>query len=145
MTESMQRLADLAGNFIPAENIHSDEAGFTLDLGGATLAFFSPGEGSYVGYCRALVAELGDRPLPAKFAVEALEGNFFWRGTDGAVVSFEEDENAVYLTDRFDDGAFEDEAAFGDFIDGFVRTLDDWRSRIDAYAEEEAAAAKEVL
>jgi len=145
MTESIQRIADLAGNFLPAENIRSDEAGFTLDLGGSSLAFFSPGEGSYVGYCRARVADLGEKALPAKFATEALEGNFFWRGTDGAVVSFEADENAVYLTDRFDDGAFEDEADLSDFIDGFVRALDDWRARLDACIEEEGASAKEVL
>ena len=38
-------------------------------------------------------------------------------------------ENAVYLTDRFDEGAFAEAGDFQDYLNGFLRTLHDWRAR----------------
>ncbi len=133
MTQNMQRLADMAAKIAPPGAVTEDEAGFAVDANGTTLEIFSPGEASYAGYCRAAVARLGDGEFPAAFAEEALMGNFFWRGTNGAVLSLDETENAVYLTDRFDDGAFEDEVAFKAYLDGFLAALGNWRERIALY------------
>ena len=144
MTETIQRLAGMAERFVPAENIQTYEAGFAINIDGTDINFFSPGEGAYAGYCRACIAELGEKTFPDGFAEEALNGNFFWRGTSGAVVSYEPDGNAVYLTDRFDEGAFADEDALRDFIEGFMRTLGDWRTRLGLYLDN-SAEAKEVL
>lgn len=130
MTDNMMRLRELARGIAPEESISDDDAGFTIEFSEAPLFFFSAGGHSAAAYCRACVARLGSLPLPPSFAEEALKGNFFWRGTDGATLSYEKDENAIYLTDRFDDGAFADEAAFADYAAGIVATLADWRARL---------------
>ena len=70
---------------------------------------------------------------PCEFAEDALKGNFFWRGTEGATLSLNENDNAVYLTDRFDKEAFDDEAAFAEYINAFLRSVYDWRARLDGY------------
>ena len=139
MIERLQQLADMAQSFAPPEAIGEGEFGFTLDVNGDSLSFFSPGGSSAVCYCRAKVAALGAQKCPGEFAEAALNGNFFWRGTSGAVLSLNTAENAIYLTDRFDEGAFEDEDAFKDYINGFLRTLFDWQERLDSYV-----AGKEV-
>ena len=147
MTQDMQRLAEMAENLVPPGAITTDDAGFSIDVNGTTLEIFSPGEASYAGYCRAAVARFGEAKFPAAFAEEALKGNFFWRGTGGAVLSMNEEENAVFLTDRFDEGAFEDASALREYLEGFLATIDDWRARLSLYAPEtgEANEGKEAL
>ena len=66
------------------------------------------------------------------FAEAALKGNFFWRGTAGATLSLDEVANAIFLTDRFDDGAFADAPALREYINDLLRTLFDWRARLGA-------------
>ena len=139
MIERLQQLADMAQGFAPPEAISEDDFGFSLDVNGDLLSFFSPGGISAACYCRAKVAALGGQKCPGAFAEAALNGNFFWRGTRGAVLSLNTTENSIYLTDRFDEGAFEDEEAFRDYINGFLRTLFDWQERLDSYI-----AGKEV-
>ena len=140
MTQGLERLAQLAAAFVPPEAISTDEYGFTLDADDVKLSFFAPGGNSGVAYCRALVGKLDARECPADFAEAALRGNFFWRATDGAVISLNLDENAIYMTDRFDEGAFEDDAAFRNYINGFLRTLFDWQERLEiSLAEKEVA------
>ncbi len=140
MTQGLERLAQLAAAFAPPETISSDEYGFTLDANDVKLSFFAPGGESGAAYCRALVGKLEERKCPADFAEAALRGNFFWRGTEGAVISLNLDENAIYLTDRFDEGAFEDDDAFRDYINDFLRTLFDWQERLESsLAEKEVA------
>ena len=140
MTQGMERLAQLAAAFVQPEAISTDEFGFTLDADDVKLSFFAPGGDSGVAYCRALVGKLEERECPADFAEAALRGNFFWRATDGAVISLNLDENAIYMTDRFDEGAFEDDAAFRNYINGFLRTLFDWQERLEiSLAEKEVA------
>jgi len=129
MTDDMTRLRGLAEQIAPADAIEEDDVGFTLAFPSATLMFFSPGGHSVAGYCRAPVAELGGAEFPMAFAEEALNGNFFWRGTGGAVISYEEESGTVWLTDRFDEGAFEDGADFREYVEGFLNTLEDWRER----------------
>ena len=136
MTDDMMRLHEFAGRIAPATVIGETEEGFTLTLPEAELSFFAAGGQSAAAYCRASVAELGEGEFPAAFAEEALKGNFFWRGTNGAVLSLNEKENTIYLTDRFDEGAFEDEGAFGEYIEGFLATLGDWRTRLSLYIPE---------
>ena len=140
MTQGLERLAQLAAAFVPPEAISTDEYGFTLDADDVKLGFFAPGGESGVAYCRALVGKLDAHECPAEFAEAALRGNFFWRGTEGAVISLNLDENALYLTDRFDEGAFEDDDAFRDYINDFLRTLFDWQEHLEtSLAEKEVA------
>lgn len=105
MTEDMMRLRGLAVRMVPEDAIGEDESGFALALPEASLSFFSTGGHSAAAYCRACVAELGEGSLPQSFVEAALRGNFFWRGTDGATLSFNAAGNSVWLTDRFDEGA----------------------------------------
>ncbi len=140
MTQGLERLAQFAAAFALPEAVATDDDGFTLEADDVTLTFFAPGGESGVAYCRALVGNLEERECPADFAEAALRGNFFWRGTEGAVISLNQEEQAIYLTDRFDDGAFEDEAAFRDYINDFLRTLFDWQTRLEtSLAEKEVA------
>ena len=73
-----------------------------------------------------------------------MAGNFFWSGTNGATLSYNEDENAFYLTDRFDDDAFGDDDAFEAYIAGFMRTVMDWRERLAIYLPEQQDKTEEV-
>ena len=140
MIERMRQLADMAQGFAPPEAVAMSEAGFSLDINGDTLSFFSPDGEAAASYCRAKVAELGARKCPGAFAEAALNGNFFWSGTEGATLSLNTTENSIYLTDRFDEGAFQSEAAFKDYINGFLRTLFDWQERLETFMAETEVA-----
>ncbi|MBQ6472863.1 MAG: type III secretion system chaperone [Victivallales bacterium] len=132
MTEHLTRLADLAASFTSPKDISTDELGFTVDVAGVPLTFFVPDGFAASAYCRALVASLDKAALPGKFAEAALRGNFFWRATNGATISLNESENAIYLTDRFDEAAFEDSQALSAYIDEFLTVLRSWKNRLDA-------------
>ena len=136
MTDKLQRLADMATNIVSPEAVTMEEFGFSLNTNDASLTFFMASGNTQVCYCRARIGELGERKCPVGFAEAALKGNFFWQATNGATISLDTSENAVYLTDRFDEGAFEDEDAFRDYLDGFLRTLFDWQERFDTFASE---------
>jgi len=139
MTEDIQRLADMAAN-IWEEAVHTGDVGFAISIGDDEVEFFSPGKAAYAGYCRACIASLEDTPFPEPFAEEALKGNFFWRGTNGATISYEKGDNTIWLTDRFDEGAFEDERALRDYVDQFLGTLDAWRARLSLCLTENTEA-----
>ena len=129
MTEHLQRLFEMAARLASSEAVAATETGFSLVLPVAKLDFFATGGHSAAAYCRAKVAGFGAAELPPSVTEAALRGNFFWRGTDGGVLSLNAAENAVYLTDRFDEGAFAEDGDFQDYLNGFLRTLHDWRAR----------------
>lgn len=131
MTHELERLAALAAEIVPPEAILRDEYGFTLETAAAPLSFFSVGGAAPTVYCRAQVAALGESELPDTLAEDALMGNFFWRATAGATLSWNEAENAIYLTDRFEEGAFANAAALENYANDFLRTLHDWRARTE--------------
>ena len=140
MTDRLQRLADMAMNIVASEAVTIKEYGFSLNTSDASLTFFMLDGNAQLCYCRARIGELGDQKCPGEFAEEALKGNFFWQATDGATISLNTTENSLYLTDRFDEGAFEDEEAFQNYLDGFLRTLFDWQERLDSYMTEKEVA-----
>ncbi|MBP5640780.1 MAG: type III secretion system chaperone [Victivallales bacterium] len=140
MTDNLQRLAEMAKNIAAPEEVTLEEFGFSMDAGDTTLSFFAPDGNAYFAYCRAKVGDLGDRECPDEFAESALKGNFFWRGTEGATLSLNTTENAIYLTDRFDDGAFENEESFRNYINDFLRTLFDWQENLNTYTAEKEVA-----
>ena len=140
MLDRLQRLADMAETVVAPEAVATTDYGFTLAIGDSTLTFFAAGGTTGACYCRAEVGALGDKPCPESFAEAALRGNFFWRATDGATISLNTSDNAIYLTDRFDEDAFEDETAFADYINGFLRTLYDWQERLSTALEGQEVA-----
>jgi len=142
MTENLQRLKELAERASSPEAVRAGDEGFAIDTADAVVEFAFPGGYPAAAYCRAKVADLGDGGLPPGFAEAALRGNFFWRATAGAVLSLNEKEGAIYLTDRFDEGAFGDEASFRGYLNDFLRTRMDWRFRFDTAKD---AAGKEAL
>lgn len=135
MTRELERLAGLAAELAPPEALSHNDLGFTLATSAADLDFFASGGAASTIYCRARVGALGEAECPAAFAEAALMGNFFWRATEGATLSWNETENAIYLTDRFDEGAMADAKALANYADGFLRTLHDWRARLQSYLE----------
>ena len=143
MTDKLQRLADMAVAIWTQQAVSTDDFGFVLEPGLATFSFFSPSENSDVAYCRVCLAQLGDMPCPPGFAEDALQGNFFWTGTNGATLSYNEAENAFYLTDRFDVKAFPSQEMFEDYVNNALRTLQDWRARFALYIPAELATANE--
>ncbi len=115
------------------EAVETNEVGFTLNVQDAWLVFFAPNIETAPVYCRALIGNFGNNECPGDFAEAALAANFFWRATEGATLSLNEQENAVYLTDRFDEEAFEDEKAFTDYIITFLRNVYDWQLHLANY------------
>jgi len=66
------------------------------------------------------------------FLEDALKANFFWQGTRGGTLGLGgegEGENLV-LSDRRDADDLCAEGAFAAWLDGFVRTVRDWRQYI---------------
>ena len=129
----LQRLADMAAEITSKEAVETNESGFTLNVQDAQMMFFVPNGDTGTAYCRALIGKFGDAECPGDFAEAALMANFFWRATEGATLSLNEQENAVYLTDRFDEGAFEDKNAFTDYINTFLRNVYDWQLHLNDY------------
>ena len=140
MLDRLQRLADMAEAVAAPEAVTTTDYGFTLAIVDSTLMFFAAGGTTGACYCRAEVGALGEKACPASFAEAALKGNFFWRATDGATLALNTSDNAIYLTDRFDEDAFEDETAFADYINGFLRTLHDWQERLTTALEGQEVA-----
>jgi hypothetical protein len=138
MTNELQNLAELARSIWSDDAVSSDDFGFALETGGDTLTFFSPSESPETLYCRAKVAPLVAETCPAGFAEDLLGGNFFWTGTRGGTLSFNEKDGIIYLTDRLDTGALDGEDALAGYVADFTRTLDDWRVRRAVYIKEEA-------
>ncbi len=131
MTDKLQRLADMAIGIASQDAVVADDSGFTLNVNDTRLFFFETEGDTGAFYCRALIGSFGDGKCPGVFAEAALKGNFFWQATDGATLSLNEQENAVYLTDRFDKDAFVDEAAFKDYLNGFLQSVYDWQVRLE--------------
>ncbi len=144
MTGNLEKLAEMASGMWTEKAVSTDDIGFVLELGDVKMSFFSHDGLPNTAFCRAIVASLGETKCPDDFAEAALSGNFFWSGTNGATLSYNEDENAFYLTDRFDDDAFSDDDAFETYIAGFMRTVMDWRERLAIFLPEPQDRAEEV-
>ncbi|MBR6074468.1 MAG: type III secretion system chaperone [Victivallales bacterium] len=144
MTGNLEKLAEMASGMWTEQAVSTDDIGFVLELGDVRMSFFAHDDLPGTAFCRAAVATLGGMKCPGGFAEEALAGNFFWSGTDGATLSYNEAENAFYLTDRFDDDAFSDDDAFEAYVAGFMRTVVDWRGRLAVYLPEPQDNAEEV-
>jgi hypothetical protein len=144
MTGNLEKLAEMASGMWTEKAVSTDDIGFVLELGDVKMSFFSHDGLPNTAFCRACIASLGETKCPDDFAEAALAGNFFWSGTNGATLSYNEDENAFYLTDRFDDDAFSDDDAFEAYIAGFMRTVMDWRERLAIYLPEPQDKAEEV-
>ncbi len=140
MTDRLQRLADMAIGIASAEAVVEEAIGFTLNVFDTALNFFETHGDTGAFYCRAVIGRFGNDGCPCEFAEDALKGNFFWRGTEGATLSLNENDNAVYLTDRFDKDAFDDEAAFAEYINAFLRSVYDWQARLDGYVATKEAS-----
>ena len=144
MTGNLEKLAEMASGMWTEKAVSTDDIGFVLELGDVKMSFFSHDGLPNTAFCRACIASLGETKCPDDFAEAALAGNFFWSGTNGATLSYNEDENAFYLTDRFDDDAFSDDDSFEAYIAGFMRTVMDWRERLAIYLPEPQDKAEEV-
>ena len=144
MTGNLEKLAEMASGMWTEKAVSTDDIGFVLELGDVKMSFFSHDGLPNTAFCRACIASLGETKCPDDFAEAALAGNFFWSGTNGATLSYNEDENAFYLTDRFDDNAFSNEDAFETYVAGFMRTVMDWRERLAIYLPEPQDNAEEV-
>ena len=135
MTDKMQMLASFAAGLVPPDNLEENNDGFTLKFEDGLLSFFSSGGYASMDYCRAKVADLGEDELPEGLCDALLEGNFFWRATNGARLSLNSKENAIYLTERFDADFISASDEFRRYVDGFMRTLMDWRMRVETFQE----------
>ena len=144
MTSNLEKLGEMASEMWTEKAVSTDDIGFVLELGDVKMSFFSHDALPNTAFCRACIASLGETKCPDDFAEAALAGNFFWSGTNGATLSYNEDENAFYLTDRFDDDAFSDDDAFETYIAGFMRTVMDWRERLAIYLPEQQDKTEEV-
>ena len=134
--QNIECLAKTAENAWPGAVERIGDEGFTLDAGGFKLLFCIRGGSGETGLCRAEIGNLDDLADPGAFAEAALEGNFFWNGTDGAALSYRAKDGKAYLTGVFPADALEDDPqAFSSFADGMARTAQDWRLRFSNFAK----------
>jgi len=80
--------------------------------------------------CRSFVAGVTRVDDPAAFCREALEANFFWRGTNGATLSMDARATALYLTEFVAAADIDGPEALAAHLEGFVDTVVDWRLRV---------------
>jgi predicted Rdx family selenoprotein len=99
---------------------------FALTLG------FAHGDTENVIF-RAKIVELSALERAKEFAKDALKGNFFWSGTNGATLSIGADD-AVYITERRLIAAFPNSEALQQAVEEFVETVSDWMIRSQLYA-----------
>ena len=100
-------------------------------------------------YLRAEIGTLAGLSEKSTFVYSALKGNFFYRDTDGAVISIDEKGERAYLTERVDDAVLGNGAAAGNdavlgndaaagnaareaVVNGFAATLRLWRERLES-------------
>ncbi|MBR6372282.1 MAG: type III secretion system chaperone [Victivallales bacterium] len=139
MTDKMQMLASMAAELVPPDSLEENDDGFTLKLEDGLLSFFSSGGYASMDYCRAKVADLGEGELPEGLCEALLEGNFFWRATNGARISLNSRENAIYLTERFDADFISTTDEFRRYVEGFMRTIQGWRMRVETFQDAKEA------
>jgi len=111
------------------EHVRKDDCVVCLDFDGATLSFIVREEGDCFLLCRAFVTALTRMKDPGAFCQQALEANFFWRGTRGGCLSVNADATAMYLTERVPAEEVAGENQLFVYVQNFTRTLVDWRLR----------------
>ena len=116
----------------------------TLELADVTVLFYTDNVGSEDVYCRAEVASLEGVVQPDRLCEAALAGNFFWSGTDGAVLSLDPETRTLFLTERIPADDLTDGESVEAFCDAFIRMVLAWRDRQATYLAPDAAG-KEVL
>ena len=110
-----------------------------LELAGVSMLFYTDNVGSEDVYCRAEVASLEGVVHPDKLCEAALEGNFFWSGTDGAVLSLDPETRTLFLTERIPADDLTDGESVEAFCEAFVRMVLAWRDRQATYLAPDAA------
>jgi len=110
-----------------------DQELFTLTLDDNKLMVIGEDESNIL--LRTDCGAIDDLENPAALFEELLNGNFFWQGTDGAVLSVgkEEDIERVWLTQRLPGEALDDDEALRRTCEEFITTAHLWRTRIDLY------------
>lgn len=102
------------------------------------IAVVRPDDDAETVYLRAAVGTVADRLQPARFLADALEGNRFGLGTDGATLSLGSDETTVYLTLRLEADAVSEPAGLEAALQAFADVLTRWQDRLALYGREPA-------
>ena len=106
------------------------------------IAVVRPEAGDEGGaYLRAEIGSLAGLAAKSVFIYSALAGNFFYRDTDGAVISLDDANERAYLTERCDDAALDSESARAALVNDFASVLRVWRERLESG---KTAAGKEA-
>jgi len=129
----IEKLAEDAVAAFGAESVERDATTVRIDLDDATVAFVVREEDDVGVLCRAFVSALTRVDDPAALCREALEANFFWRGTDGATLSVNPSATALYLTERLPPGEVDGPEALYASVDRFVEQIVAWRLRVRAH------------
>lgn len=115
----------------------AEEPAVVIDLDDTTsVTVFSRSPDDGEVFVRARVGSLEGLANPGDLCEAALQGNLFWQGTDGATLSLNHDEMALYLTDRRPADTLADAESLGDFLQDFTSTLGVWRNRLELSGKE---------
>lgn len=109
-----------------------DGNAFSLVLDGGTVSFAESSGNPAMTVVRARVTDLGAVARKGGLALAALEGNFFWSGTNGATLSVDED-GALWLTERRPTEELAAPGGLESCLDEFVATIAAWRERSDLH------------
>lgn len=130
MLVDLEKLAADAVAAFDAESVERDATTVRIDFDDATVSFVVREEGDACVLCRAFVSALTRVDDPAALCREALEANFFWRGTEGATLSVNPSATALYLTERLSPGEIDGPEALYAYVDRFVEQIVAWRLRV---------------
>ena len=101
---------------------------FSLTLDGWTVSFAPiPGDPA-MALVRSRVLDMEAVARKGSLALAALEGNFFWSGTNGGTLSADAD-GALWLTERRPVGELAAPGGLEACLSGFAETLSAWRER----------------
>lgn len=128
MPHDFSDIAHLAGDSYGEAFVRRGGNAFSLVLGEGTVSFAEiPGDPA-LAIVRMCVLDLAALPRKGGMALAALEGNFFWSGTNGGTLSVGED-GGLWLTER---RPVEELAAPGGLaacVSDFTETAFAWRER----------------
>ena len=127
------------------QHVGADERGWTYEVAedgtilveAGDLRFtFAPGSGCppEVFAMSTEIGRVGTLADPARFFEDALEADFFCRGTEGATLCLAEDLDAVLLRRRVDLQYDADLDEIEDLIRAMAETTRTWRKRLSLYA-----------
>ncbi len=132
MNSDFNNIASLAAQSFGESFVPRGECAFSLVLDEGTISFASVLANPAMALVRMRVLDLSVLPRKGGLALAALEGNFFWSGTNGGTLSVGED-GGLWLTERRPVDELAAPGGLSDCVSSFTETAFEWRERSELH------------